>query len=175
MLDILRKFADDTKGAKVIKGKEDADKLQECLNKFYEWSTKWSMEFNVKKCKIMHFGKKNPAYTYKMNGLDLEVVDCERDVGVKIKSNLKPSDHCLEAVGKARCVLGQLTRCFHYRDRNVFLRLFKQYVRPHLEFASVAWSPWLIADISVLEDVQKRALNMISALTLELMKENLKS
>ena len=54
-IELLRKFADDTKGAKVIKNKDDADKLQQCLDKLYDWSIKWSMEFNVKKCKIIHF------------------------------------------------------------------------------------------------------------------------
>ena len=163
-IDLIRKFADDTKVAKVIRNKDDADKLQHCLDKLYNWSKKWSMEFNVKKCKIIHFGKKNLKFKYKMNGEELAVVECERDVGVKITSNLKPSDHCTEAVGRARWILGQITRCFHYRDKNVFLRLYKQYVRPHLEFASVAWSPWLATDITTIENVQIRAINMISSM-----------
>ena len=39
------------------------------------------------------------------------------------------------------------------------------YVRPHLEFASPVWSPWLEGDIQVLENVQKRFVKMISGLT----------
>jgi hypothetical protein len=39
-----------------------------------------------------------------------------------------------------------------------------RYVRPHLEFASSAWNPWLVKDIDVLETVQKRAVNMIGGL-----------
>ena len=35
---------------------------------------------------------------------------------------------------------------FHYRDRWTFVRLYKLYVRPHLEFAAPAWSPWTIQD-----------------------------
>jgi ribonuclease P/MRP protein subunit RPP40 len=173
-IELIRKFADDTKGAKVIKNKDDADKLQQCLDKLFDWSIKWSMEFNVKKCKIIHFGKKNPKFKYTMNGEELEVVECERDVGVKITSNLKPSDHCTEAVGRARWVLGQLTRCFHYRDKNVFLRLYKTYVRPHLEFASVAWSPWLATDIAAIENVQIKVLNMISGMSNKSYPEKLK-
>ncbi len=44
------------------------------------------------------------------------------------------------------------------------LRLYKQYVRPHLEYASPAWSQWLEADKEVLEKIQKRAVNMVSGL-----------
>jgi hypothetical protein len=59
---------------------------------------------------------------------------------------------------------GQLARAFHYRDRNTFVRLYTMYVRPHLEFSSVAWSPWKQADIECLERVQKRAVGMVSGL-----------
>jgi hypothetical protein len=53
---------------------------------------------------------------------------------------------------------------FHYRDRFTFVRLYKQYVRPHLEFASQAWSPWLAGDREVLEKVQKKAVGIVSGL-----------
>ena len=36
------------------------------------------------------------------------------------------------------------------------MKLYKLYVRPHLEFAVAAWSPWTVADIECLEKVQKR-------------------
>jgi hypothetical protein len=46
----------------------------------------------------------------------------------------------------------------------VFVGLYKKYVRPHLEFASPAWSPWLLGDISVLEQVQEKALRSVAGL-----------
>ncbi len=52
-----------------------------------------------------------------------------------------------------------------YRDRRVFLLLYKQFVLCHLEFAIPAWSPWLIQDIEILERVQKRAVNFIVGLS----------
>jgi hypothetical protein len=38
--------------------------------------------------------------------------------------------------------------------------LYKQYVRPHLEFAYQAWSPWLTGDNEELETVQMKAVGM---------------
>jgi hypothetical protein len=61
-------------------------------------------------------------------------------------------------------VLYQLRNNFHFRDRHIFVKLFKQYMRPHLEFATPAWSPWLAADKQVLENVQKKFVNMIAGL-----------
>ena len=55
-------------------------------------------------------------------------------------------------------------RNFHYRDRFTFIRLYKQYVRPHLEFSVPAWSPWLKGDIDRLESVQEKAVKMVAGL-----------
>ncbi len=94
------------------------------------------MQFNVSKCKVMHMGHANPKFSYSMNGQELEETEEERDIGVVISSNMKPSAQCSVAARTAQSVLGQLTRAFHYRDRHVFMRLYKQYVRPHLEFST---------------------------------------
>ena len=45
------------------------------------------------------------------------------------------------------------------------MKLYKQYLRPHLEFAVTAWSPWSVADKESLERVQRMAVKMISGLT----------
>jgi Reverse transcriptase (RNA-dependent DNA polymerase) len=165
LVDLLSKFADDTKGAKIIRSMQDAALLQEALNKLCEWARTWGMQFNEKKCKIMHVGRNNPKYEYFMNGTKLCVVEEEKDVGVIIHRSLKPARQCERAAAIATGVLMQLVKCFHYRDRHVFLKLYTQYVRPHLEFATPAWSPWLQSDIQVLEKVQEKAVKMITGLT----------
>ncbi len=50
------------------------------------------------------------------------------------------------------------------KERHTFVKLYKLYVQPHLEFAVPAWSPWTKADSDVLEKVQKRAVSMVSGL-----------
>jgi ribonuclease P/MRP protein subunit RPP40 len=69
---------------------------------------------------------------------------------------------CRRPSTTAQTVLGQLSRALTYRERHVFMRLYAQYVRPHLEFAVQAWSPWSEADKECLEKVQNRAVRMIS-------------
>ena len=43
----------------------------------------------------------------------------------------------------AGAVLKQITKNFHFRDKSIFKKLYIQYVRPHMEFASPVWLPWL--------------------------------
>ncbi len=73
----------------------------------------------------------------------------------------------------AQTVLGQISRTFHYRDRHIFLRLYKQYVRPHLEFSTPAWAPWTEGDRNCLEKVQQRASKMVSGLKSNIYEERL--
>ncbi len=71
-------------------------------------------------------------------------------------------------------VLSQISRAFHYRDKTTFVRLYKQYVRTHLEFAIQAWQPWYQKDMEVLEKVLERAVKMIGGLKGSTCKEKLK-
>ena len=71
---------------------------------------------------IMHVGIGNPGFEYKMKDCTLKEVEEEKENGKIIHKNLKPSKQCESVVNQPRVVLGQLTRSFHFRDRNVFLR-----------------------------------------------------
>jgi hypothetical protein len=173
-IDLLRKFADDTKLGHTVATEEGRERMQEALANLCEWGQKWGMDFNVAKCKVMHLGFNNPCHSYSMNGQVLEESSVERDIGVEMMKSLKPSAQCAKAARAAQTVLSQLTRAFHYRDKHVYVRLYMQYVRPHLEFASPAWSPWTEADKAVLEKIQRRAVSMVSGLKGESYEEKLK-
>ena len=150
---IMPKFADDTKVAKVVKDEQSAKEMQEVINKLESWSDKWGMHFNVKKCCIVHFGQKNAKHVYKMNGQALESVSVQRDLGVSITNNCLPGNQCALAAKKANQVLGQINRSFSVKTKDVMLQIYKVFVRPHLEYAATAWSPWLKNDIDALEKI----------------------
>ena len=46
------------------------------------------MKFNIAKCKVMHFGLRNPRYSYEMNGVELEESKEEKDLGVTVTNRL---------------------------------------------------------------------------------------
>ena len=159
---LLKKFADDTKIAMMIRNEMDAQKLQANLDRICQWADKWKMSFNVKKCKVMHFGKKNLRYGYTMNGCDIEEVKEEKDLGVWMEEDLRPSKQCKVAAQSANWALGQLSRAFHFRKASNIVPLYKTFIRPKLEHAVAAWSPWLEGDREAIEKVQKRLVRLIS-------------
>ena len=174
LINILSKFADDTKLGHTVISQNDKEILQSQLDSLTKWADKWGMEFNVSKCKVMHLGSRNNNFTFTMNGEILSVVDREKDIGVTFNESLKPGLYCKEAARIARGVLFQISRSFHYRDRHVFLNLYKRYVRVHLEFATPVWSTWQVGDITTLEKVQQKAVGMISGLKGKTYEEKLK-
>jgi hypothetical protein len=109
-----------------------------------------------------------------MNGINLMKVSSEKYVGITFEDTLKPGLYCKEAARIAKGILNQISRAFHFRDRKVFLDLYKRYVRVHLEFATPVWSPWQTGDINMLEKVQQKAVSMISGLKGSTYEEKLK-
>jgi hypothetical protein len=52
------------------------------------------MEFNIKKCKVVHVGFNNPGHTYTMNNQQLEVTEEERDIGAAVCTSGEISSNC---------------------------------------------------------------------------------
>ena len=88
----------------------------------------------------------------------------EKDVGVLISDTLRPSRHCAEIARKASAILYQISRSFHYRDKYIFVKLYKTYVRCLVDYASPCWSPWTAHDTETLEKVQKQFVSLIPGL-----------
>ena len=159
---IMSKFADDTKVAKVVNDSETAKEMQETISSLESWSETWGMHFNIKKCCILHFGNKNKRFQYIMNGQTLESQSSQRDLGVQIANSCLPGDQCAQAAKKANQVLGRIHRTFSCKTSDVMLQIYKVFIRPHLEYAATAWSPWLRKDIEALEKIQHRATRRMS-------------
>ena len=141
-------FADDTK---IFDKTCRRDSLQKDLDTLYLWSSKWLLKFNEFKCKVMHIGRNNPRNDYKIGDVILEKVSEERDLGVYLSDDLKPSLQCVEAAKKASSALGIIKRTFSTFEISSFALLYKTYVRCHMEYCVQAWNPYNRKDIDILE------------------------
>ncbi|MPC64514.1 hypothetical protein E2C01_058631 [Portunus trituberculatus] len=114
-------FADDAKLLRVIKTREDCLLLQEDLNTVYEWSRKWKLEFNGKKCHIMELGKikRRPIWNYLMGEEQIMNTKEEKDLGVIIQENLSLYKHISKISGLSYKMLTNIRVAFHYMDKNI--------------------------------------------------------
>ena len=87
----ISKFTDDTKIVNPVITEAQRQFIQKDLNTLVDWSHKWQMKFNLDKCHVLHMGNYNPLTSYSMKDVQLKSVDKEKDLGVIITSNLKPS------------------------------------------------------------------------------------
>ena len=94
----------------------------------------------------MHIGHQlRSAYTITQDDKvwKLQEVQEEKDLGIVTAADLKVSKQCVEASARANRVLGMVKRQFRKLDKEGFLIIYKGYIRPHLEYAIQAWSPYL--------------------------------
>jgi len=70
---------------------------QSDLEQLKQWSYIWQIPFNTSKCKVMHIGRMNEEFHYSMVNQNLEIVTEQRDLGVQLTADLKPSTQCQKA------------------------------------------------------------------------------
>ena len=122
------------------------------------------MDFTVNKCGVMHIWKRYLIFQCQMNDGCVKSVDVERDLEVLMSGDLKFSKQCLLAKNKANLMLGIISREVSYKSAEIISKLYKAYVRPHLEYCIQFWSPVNVKDADMLEGVQRRATKMIPCL-----------
>lgn len=159
------KFADDTKLLSVANDVIDCESLQKDLNTLVSWSRDWQMQFNVDKCKVMHFGHKNGNFEYYMDRNALKSVFSEKDLGIEVASDLKSTTQCVAACKKANRMLGMVYRHIVNKTPDIMLRLYKTLVRPHVEYCVSAWSPCYRKDKELIERVQHRFTRMVHSMS----------
>ena len=145
-----------------IRQASDYQLLQQDVEALGEWANNNYLTFNPAKSKAMVFSRKRrlvpfPSY-FKLNGSKLEIVGSVKYLGITISSDLTWSKHINIISSKARKLVGLLFRQF-YRcaDTDTIRKLYIAIIRPHLEYASQVWDPYLQKDQQTLENIQKFA------------------
>ena len=154
-------FADDTK---IYNSTENSKSIQEDINSLMEWSDTWQLKFNASKCNVLHTGKSNTVNDYFMGDKKTKInsVEHEKDIGVTFDKKLNFDVHINTAVNKANQLIGLIKRSFQYLDRDMFIKLYKAIIRPHLEYANVIWHPIYKRQQSSLEKVQRCATKILN-------------
>ena len=157
-------FADDAKIFKAIESLNDITIIQDDICKLMQWSIKWQLPFNVSKCKVMHYGKKNPNHVYSMNNLQLASDTEEKDLGVIFDTSMTFKTHIRKMISKANARIGFIKRSFSKLKCHSFKIIYKSLIRPILEYCSSIWFPLYKGDSLEIEKVQRRATKLVPEL-----------
>ena len=105
------------------------------LNRLFEWSEKWQMEFNIRNCSTLNLGKGNLFNNYTLNYTNLERSDYERDLRELLDYDLRPRAQCINARNRAFRILPFIAGNVSIRSKEVILRLHLLLIRPDLNYA----------------------------------------
>ena len=134
------------------------------LDTMVTWSDTWLMKFNASKCHLLRVTRKakdKHLHNYSINGTVLEQVDHHPYLGVELTSNLTWKHHINNITGKATRTLNLIRHHLYNCNREVKERAFNTLVRPHLEYASTVWDPYLKQDIDSIEKIQRKGARFV--------------
>ena len=138
--------------------------LQNDINAVSKFMDTKLLQFNVSKCKLLFVSKKlsrsltPPALL--LNGSLLQQIQSYKYLGITIASDLSWHPH-ITICNKTRKLLGLLYRRFlRNASQSTLLKLYTTFVRPHVEYAPIVWSPHFKNEADALEKVQRIALGV---------------
>ncbi|ELT90694.1 hypothetical protein CAPTEDRAFT_211532 [Capitella teleta] len=122
--------------------------------------------FNASKTVTMYISQTTatpPPITFA--GATLEYSHEHRHLGFILDSALSLHAHVNALSRKGATEMFLLRRLsFKVKNRDLLLKIYKMYVRPHLECASPAWAALTVTQTGLLESPQRRAMRIILAL-----------
>ena len=140
-----RKYTDDTNLEGVADTPKGCAAIQQDLDRLESWTAKKQTRFNKGKCRVLHMGRNNHEYSYRLGHDLLERISVEKDLkdlGVLVDDrSVTRQQHAL-VDKKASGILGCIEKSMANRSRDVILSLYSALVRTHVEYCIQFWAPW---------------------------------
>ena len=165
----MSSFADDTRISKKISTQEDCVLLQQDLENVIVWSEENNMQLHEDKFELicyrtpsakilaetLPFMAEAANYTTP-NGTTIDRSPLVRDLGVNMSEDLSWTPHINIMVDKARQISSWVLGVFRDRSKPVMLQLYKSLIRSRVEYCCPLWNPTKIADIQLIESIQRQ-------------------
>lgn len=157
-------LADDLKISRKIESVHDCLILQNDIDALRRWCTVNKINLNADKCSVLTTTHKpiKILHDYMIGDVNLNRVTTKKDLGVIFDEKLNFNEHIDKITRKAYQMLGFIFRsCKRFRNPESIIILYNAYVRSHLEYCSVIWSPIYQNSVDKLEKVQRKFTRML--------------
>jgi hypothetical protein len=133
--------------------------LQLDLNNIYQWTETWKSPLNLAKCFSMHISRPcshiDPSYT--MNNTPITPCKIIKNLGVYLSYDLSWSHHVQTLASETMHLVRQVQHSLPTPTASTISKLYKSLIRPKLEYANNIWLPGTDADLTTIENVQRKA------------------
>ena len=132
------------------------------------------MKFHPDKCKVLSISNRASensnwsamfpfqSFVYTLNGIELDFVKSEKDLGVHVTSDINWTENVLALCTKASSRLGLMKRSLRFiKDRKQKRAFYLALVRSLFEHCSIVWRPTTIILTEKVESIQRRAVKWI--------------
>lgn len=157
-------FADDLKIYIKFRTQEDAIRLQNDIDKLYEWSVINKLLLNIEKCHVVIFSNKivPSQQLYRINTLPLAQRSSVNDLGVIFDDKLKFDEHVNSIVKKSNSMLGFIARTTtDFQNQACLKYLYNALVRSRLEYNTSVWNPYQSNHKGIIERVQRKYTRIV--------------
>ena len=162
----IRLFADDT--CLYVSTEEPnlaADILTSNLEKLWDWSIKWHLNFNPAKTECMLFSWKRNALNHpdiKFGNENINNVKNHKHLGLTFTHDLTWNNHIDDIIVKATSKLNILKKLKYKLSRKALEILYFAFIRPQLEYSSTVFINCTKQQTDNLEKVQLDAARIIT-------------
>ena len=153
----IKLYADDIKLITNDNHPQNLKLMQYALDQIEKWGNDWKLMINAEKTWVFKIGpnRHNNQTDYYYKGTKLAHTDIIRDLGISYSNKLSFTKHINLLVRNSHYKIIHLFRLLKNKDKNTWLRIYKIYIRPQLEYATQIWNPNDKASILKVEKIQK--------------------
>ena len=114
--------------------------MQAILNYLSNWAKINFLKFNIAKCEVLHLGSNNISQEYSINVILIPSVSFIKDLGIYFDNELKFSKNISIIQAKCLRLIGALFKIFHYNKPELYLKFYKIYILPLVDYGSILFS-----------------------------------
>ena len=159
---VVRLFADHCLVYCVIHSHDDQLILDRDFALSQNWSERWGMSFNPRKCNILQVSRGDPSsHFYQLCGEVLQKVADAKYLGILIRSILSWDKHISDVAERDYYSLGFIRHNLHNCHKNAKTTAYFSQVQFTTDYCSAIWNSYLEKDKSKLEGVNRHAARVV--------------